>query len=118
VCSAALFESKTVPKLCQGNGILGFFPLSVSNWKTGKLLNLNCGKIVRLPPGPRIGANYVRCPVLKFRQTSGKALHKKYGGQTAQSTGAFGYMCHAEAKEFAEIYDTQEEFDLAQHQAA
>jgi hypothetical protein len=48
----------------------------------------------------------------------GKSAAQEVWGQTAQSTGAFGYMRHAEAKEFAEIYDTQEEFDHAQHQAA
>jgi len=45
----------------------------------------------------------------------GKSTAQEAFGQTAQSTGACGYMCHPEAKEFAEIYHTQEECDIAQH---
>jgi hypothetical protein len=38
--------------------------------------------------------------------------------KTAQSTGALSYMSYANAKEFAEIYNTQERIELAQDQAA
>ena len=38
--------------------------------------------------------------------------------KTAQSTGALAYMSYSKAKEFAEIYDMQEQTDVAQHQAA
>jgi hypothetical protein len=49
--SAAFFESKTVPKQYQEDGILGFLPFC-KQLKKCKLLNLTCGKIVRLPPPP------------------------------------------------------------------
>jgi hypothetical protein len=37
--------------------------------------------------------------------------------RTAQSTGALSYMSYDEAKEYAEIYDTQESFEAAEKQA-
>lgn len=51
--SAAFFESKTVPKQYQEDGILGFLPFC-KQLKKCKLLNLTCGKIVRLPPPPPV----------------------------------------------------------------
>jgi hypothetical protein len=38
--------------------------------------------------------------------------------KTAQSTGALAYMPYAQAKEYAQIYATQDELNAAQHQAA
>ncbi|HEY1463456.1 MAG TPA: hypothetical protein VGF44_08570 [Terriglobales bacterium] len=38
--------------------------------------------------------------------------------KTAQSTGALAYMSYPEAKEYAEIYDTQEKLDVAEHETA
>jgi hypothetical protein len=37
--------------------------------------------------------------------------------RTAQATGAFAYMPYADAKEYANIYHAQEEYDGVQHQA-
>ena len=38
--------------------------------------------------------------------------------QTAQTTGALAYMPYARAQEYSDIYSTQSEIDVAQHQAA
>jgi hypothetical protein len=37
--------------------------------------------------------------------------------RTAQATGAFAYMSYADAREYANIYHAQEEYDSLQHQA-
>lgn len=61
-------------------------------------------KTRNLPKGSRLDINF---HITQFDDLSWK---------TAQSTGALTYMSYSEAKEFAEIYGTQEAIDAAQKQ--